>query len=112
MTYNCSFPFSNFISIEVYVFFIVLVFGLFVYSFYVSGLLERGKVLGVLGVVFLVLGGSYNLYHRLVEGCVADPLSFFGIFSFNYADISVNLGFLLLLLVYIKSLISPIEYDT
>ena len=106
MIYNCSFPFSKFIRLEVFILFVILGFVLFIYSFYRLGLLERHRHFSFFGLVLLLIGGSYNLSVRYFNGCVNDPYSFFGIFSFNFADVLVNVGFGLLFLVYIMDFIA------
>lgn len=101
MVYNCSFPFDAFISIKVYVFAVLLSFGLFLYSFYRSGLLEERWRLSLLGILLFLSGGSYNLFNRYTHGCLKDPFRFFSTFSFNFADVLVVLGLAILLCVYI-----------
>jgi lipoprotein signal peptidase len=103
--YNCSFPFSEYISIETYVLAVIVLFGLFLFCFYRSGLYRREKLLSITGISLIVVGGAYNLVNRYFSGCVHDPLSFFGLFAFNYADILINLGLTTLLLVYLKDFI-------
>ena len=101
MVYNCQFPFSSIISIEVYILIILVVLGLFIYSFQRSGLLSKHGEFSWIGIFFLLSGGIYNLSIRFLKGCVPDPLSFFNLFSFNYADILVTLGFLILAFIYL-----------
>jgi lipoprotein signal peptidase len=74
---------------------------LFIYSFYKAGLLKKHSLVAGIGLFFLFSGGIYNLSIRFLKGCVPDPLSFFNLFHFNYADILVTLGFLILGLLYL-----------
>jgi lipoprotein signal peptidase len=46
--------------------------------------------------MLVILGGGLNLYERLSEGCVKDYLSFFGILHFNYNDIIILVGLVIL----------------
>jgi len=105
MIYNCSFPFSEFVSLEAFILLVILGFGLFIYSFYKLGFLKRYPNFALSGLALLSIGGSYNLSTRYLKGCVRDPYAFFDIFSFNFADVLVNLGFALLFLVYIMDFV-------
>ncbi len=101
MVYNCNFPFSDFISIEIYIILVAAGFGLFIYSMYRLGLLERYIKFSLSGLILLIFGGIYNLSNRYINGCVADPYSFFNLFSFNFADVLISFGFVILLIVYL-----------
>lgn len=87
---NCSYLFSSYISVEIYV--IISVIFLILFSIYIfKTQLTKFSAVGLLLVWF---GGLHNLYHRVRYICVTDALSFFGLFSFNLADAAVTLGIL------------------
>ena len=92
--------------LDVFILLIIFGFGLFVYSFYRLRLLEGHRYFSFFGLVLLSIGGSHNLSVRYFKGCVLDPYTFFGIFSFNFADVLVNVGFVLLFLVYIMDFVA------
>lgn len=100
MVYNCSFPFSDFISFEVYllgIFFILVIFG---YMFHKSLLWKNNLLICLFGFLLIIIGGSLNLGTRLLYGCVPDYFPFGNIFSFNFADIMVVFGLFLILSLY------------
>ena len=106
MVYNCSYPFSSLVRPGIYTAVIALCFILFVVLFYKARIYEVasfGPKIAVLGVLAIASGGFYNLIARYLNGCVKDPLSFFGIFSFNYADILISAGTLSLLFLYARA---------
>lgn len=47
------------------------------------------------GLVLILVGGIYNLYLRIVYGCVSDNLKFFNLFVFNLADLCITIGIVL-----------------
>jgi len=94
------------VSLEIYTAVIVLCFILFAVLFYKAKIYKVGsfgRTIAVLGVLAIALGGFYNLVNRYTNGCVKDPLSFFGLFSFNYADVLINVGMLSLLFLYMRA---------
>lgn len=103
MVYNCSYLFSDFLSARIYVLLLVLGFGVFLYSFYSSSLLGENIKISILGLLLLIVGGTYNLTNLFLNGCVKDPYPFFNLFSFNFADVLINVGFVLLVYIYIKN---------
>lgn len=101
MIYNCSFPFASHIDFKFYSLIVLSVVLLFVFLFYKSSIWRRSLIVTLLGSICFIGGGIYNFSNRLSQGCVADPLSFFGLFSFNFADLFVITGLLLLGSLYI-----------
>ncbi len=104
--YNCTYPFSFLMGIETYALLVILIFALFLYSYHRSGVYRPNKKISLMGVMLIVVGGSYNLANRYIHGCVEDPLSFFGFFAFNYADIFINLGVVCFIYAYVRYFIS------
>lgn len=91
---NCNFPFSDLISIRVYVVVSMLFLILFVFS-YVK--IARRSRVGDLGVFLIVVGALANAFERFYSGCVLDNLDFFGLFFFNIQDFLVTTGIILTL---------------
>ena len=91
--YNCSYFLQNIISKDIFIVLgIVLLFVLAI-----NVLRDFKSVLSSVGVLLLMLGGFSNLHMRAKYVCVYDALDFFGLFSFNIADILVTIGILLIL---------------
>ncbi|HOM77967.1 MAG TPA: signal peptidase II [bacterium] len=105
MVYNCSYPLSSVFSFNVFAGFLGVLSVSFLFLFYKSGVWKISSTISIVGVCFLFVGGGYNLVNRLMHGCVADPFPFFGIFSYNLADVFITLGLFILLGLYIMPLV-------
>ena len=82
-------PWSPFVSL-------IVALGLLVFT----GLYLRKnvKVLSLMGVSSLLIGGLGNMAQRYQTGCVVDFLNFFGLFYYNVFDLFVDAGLTLLLI--------------
>ena len=100
---NCSYLFSNFISLHVFVIGLVLLLILIDYIFWKS---VGHSACGKAGLVLLNLGGALNIYQRLATGCVTDALNFINLVHFNLADLLIVVGIIILLF---SSTIKPVK---
>jgi len=67
---------------------------LFVFSvFYLKN--YKTSTYGKIGLIMIISGGLMNLLQWSRFGCVKDFVSFFGLFHFNFYDILVTMGTLL-----------------
>lgn len=107
MIYNCSFPFSDFIDFKVYLLGILLISVIFGYMFYKSLLWRNNLPVCLVGFLLMTAGGFLNLSTRLSYGCVQDYFSLGNFFSFNFADVMIALGLVLLSSLYFNGLSHP-----
>ncbi len=70
-------------------------------SFFV--LRAKKGALSFIGLGLMWLGGSYNLYQRVVYNCVSDSINFFHLFMFNPADLCVTAGMVIIILGLLKN---------
>jgi len=99
VAYNCSYPFSNFIDLKYYLafsLFLLLLLSVLYFLEFVRSIVSD------IGFFLIFFGGIYNLNKRMTTGCVEDFLSFFSFFHFNFADIMITIGVILLLLTIWK----------
>lgn len=89
---NCTYLFSSFIPLWFFAFISFILISLVGYY----GIRSK-KICSKGGAALIIAGGLANLYQRLNFGCVLDPYSFFGLFSFNLADAAITVGVLTLL---------------
>jgi lipoprotein signal peptidase len=54
-----------------------------------SNTFSRDKYIDV-AFVSIFLGGSLNLFQRLLSGCVVDYFNFFNLFVFNIQDVMIT----------------------
>lgn len=93
LKYNCNYPLSRFIPHDLYSLFSVVAILLFAFLYlrcFKKSVVTNGAF------VLIVVGGLINTFERYFAGCVADPLSFFGLFYFNIFDLMVSLGLVIL----------------
>jgi lipoprotein signal peptidase len=67
---------------------------LIVFSYFYIKEYKR-ELLGNIGFGFIIIGGLMNLFQWSKYGCVKDFINFFGLFFFNFYDLMVCLGILL-----------------
>ncbi len=75
----------------------LVLIGLIVYAVKVRELIVR------LSLGLMVIGGSGNLYQRIMYGGVVDNLNFFGLFYNNVFDYLIVIGVIILLLSSYKA---------
>ncbi len=97
--YNCTFPFESVLAVWEYVALVLLFLLLSTYMFYISGLWCKHPRLSILGFFLVYLGAFYNLGLLLSVGCVPDPYPFFNLFHFNFADVFVTTGVVLIFFI-------------
>lgn len=88
LVYNSGITFGIFRGLPVYVIVAVL-FALIVYAVYVREIMER------IAILFIIIGGSGNVYMRIRYGSVIDNLNFFGILYNNVWDYLIGVGVVL-----------------
>lgn len=91
---SCDYILSRFLNIEQFVLLSVVITGLFVFI-YIKGT-KRNRV-GDFGLLMLLCGAAVNILERLRFGCVSDYISFFGLFNFNFQDLLVTSGIILII---------------
>lgn len=91
-TYNCNFLFSGIINLNTFVCLSIIILVLFSVSYFRS---SCGSKVGNIGYLFILLGGSINIATWAIKGCVKDYLNFFNLFHFNFPDILVTIGVVL-----------------
>ena len=90
---NCSYFLGAYISKTPYI--VLTLMLLFTLVFYY--LQKREKTLWeYIGLLLILIGASFNLGARILHNCVVDNLSFFGVLFFNFYDILVVLGIIVL----------------
>lgn len=94
ITYNCTHYLSNFLSVTQYNLIVFVLLILFIISY--LRFFGASKT-NVLGLLFITLGGTLNLYERQVFLCVRDYIDFFGLFYFNIYDALVTSGSIILI---------------
>lgn len=102
--HNCLYPFQGLISPNIYV--ATAFIALIIFSILLLRIKSAKKVLiytRYLSLGLLWLGATGNLYQRVQYKCVLDNLNFFGLFKFNFFDISVTLGIVAALVVLFAS---------
>ena len=98
ITYNCDYLLSSFLSLKSFV--LISFVALFLFSLYFSFFYPKkcdGKSFKRenIGVIMVVLGGSLNLLEWFDKECVKDYINFFNLFKFNFYDVLVTLGVIL-----------------
>jgi lipoprotein signal peptidase len=89
---NCRFFLSDFLNLNQFLLLSLLVLIVFSY-FYIKE--YKRELLGNIGFGFIIIGGLMNLFQWSKYGCVKDFINFFGLFFFNFYDLMVCLGILL-----------------
>ncbi len=90
--FNCFYLLSGHLDFKYFLYICVVGFVFFAYNFrhYFK------NILYTVGVLAFVAGAGYNSYFRLNDMCVHDNLNFFGLFAFNFADVLVLAGLLII----------------
>ncbi len=91
--YNCDFLLSKLITLNQFIILSVVLLFIFLAFFlkhYYSSILVR------IGLFTVAVGGLTNLSQWVSKGCVHDYINFFGIFYFNFYDLLVTIGTLLI----------------
>jgi lipoprotein signal peptidase len=89
---NCRFFLSDFLSLNQFLLLSLLV--LLVFSFFYIKNFKR-EFIGNLGFGIIFIGGFMNLVQWSKYGCVHDYINFFGLFFFNFYDLMITLGIIL-----------------
>jgi len=98
-TYNCKYLFSNLISIEVFILISVAIISIFSFLYLKK---YRGDRVGDIGFAMIIVGGVLNTSEWLKNKCVKDYLNFFSLFHFNFPDILVTIGVVLVFIAIWK----------
>jgi lipoprotein signal peptidase len=96
---NCNYLFSRFLTLKQFL--LLGVFVLVSYIYFSFPYLVKRKI-GVISLVFVVVGALLNNVERLTGGCVKDYFSFFNLFHFNVADLLMDTGILLSVYILCK----------
>lgn len=99
VVYNCNYLLSEFVGLEVFVIFSLIILILFSFLYLRH---FRGSRVGDMGFVLIVIGGLVNAFGWLKNGCVKDYISFFGLFHFNLADLMITTGVFFVLITLWK----------
>ncbi len=95
LTYFCNNGVA--LSIQLPVFLMIMLWIIFVIGFSVHIYKERSRSLRTLLPSFLILAGAIgNAIDRFLYSCVIDYIHFFSLSVFNFADILITIGAILL----------------
>ncbi|MBW6441861.1 signal peptidase II [Patescibacteria group bacterium] len=98
-TYNCHYLFSDFISVGVFILLSIILATVFS-IIYIRN--YWGNKFGNLGFLLILLGGLMNLSEWYRHSCVKDYLNFFNLFHFNFYDLLVTIGVVLVFITIWK----------
>lgn len=102
-SYNCSYFLADYLSYRSYLGLVVLLVSLFLLFFGWKFVRVHKSKTGVLGILFVFVGSVLNLLERMRNGgCVHDYLNFFGLFLFNFYDLLIDLGIILVIISYVR----------
>lgn len=96
---NCGYPLSQVFSVKQFLLLSAFILAAFLYFSF--SYLKKSRV-GILAMVLLIIGGIMNGGERMSSGCVQDYFNFFNLFHFNLADLLIDAGILLSVLVIWK----------
>ncbi len=96
IVYNCNYFFSDRIPLPLYSL-AILVLLLVLFAFFHKRIC--GSLLSLFGFALVALGGGYNIFSRLVLGCVADFIDL-GVSYVNVADLVIFVGLVLIFVAW------------
>lgn len=99
---NCTNVFSAYVTNDQIAYLGLALLSLFLYLSF-DNILSSFAI--SLGSGLIVGGGLFNIFERLVTGCVMDYVQFFDLFWINSADVAITVGVLTIL---IKMCIKPL----
>lgn len=94
---NCSYLFHDKISVFQFTLLVLALLLVFIVLFFKT--LYSGW-LSLLGLLLFIVGGLYNLWIRVSQGCVTDPINLI-ITYVNWADIAITVGLFLVVIGHI-----------
>lgn len=91
---NCSNIFSSYISNDQIAYIGIAMLSVFLWLSYEN---IKDSLVVSFGTGLIIGGGLFNIFERLVTGCVMDYVKFFDLFWINTADVAITVGVLTVL---------------